>query len=176
MIKKPIDLREVAKRILNSQYTSLAEMESDLMLMMDNAKRYNDPKSFIYKDANKLKGIIRTTAKELGSLLRANKPFQSAKSHEKKIKLLEDIAEMETDADTASRIVVTEQAPTKTEPANTTLDDTHEEEAESEDEDEEDDESDGGEDDVNKSGKKLDFSNKDQKVSKISFEILFLSY
>lgn len=38
-------------------------MENDLILMMDNARRYNDPKSVIYKDATKLKKSLKIYAK-----------------------------------------------------------------------------------------------------------------
>ena len=78
-------------------------MESDLLLMMDNAKRYNDPKSFIYKDANKMKVLIRETAKELNALVRLNKPYTSTKTHEKKLKLIDEIAGLESSDETLKR-------------------------------------------------------------------------
>ena len=55
VIKKPIDLKQIAAKIVSGAYTALRQMEADLVQMADNAKRYNDPKSFIYKDACKLR-------------------------------------------------------------------------------------------------------------------------
>lgn len=68
-------------------------MEADLTLMLDNAKRYNEPKSIIYKDATKLKKLTMEKAKELSSLLKQNKLYQNSKNREKKIKLLQEISE-----------------------------------------------------------------------------------
>jgi protein polybromo-1 len=105
IIKKPIDLKEIARRVLNSLYENLAQMEADLLLMTDNAKRYNEPKSMIYKDANKLKVLIRDTGKELGSLMRANKQRETSKTREKKIKLLEEIAEVANESESTLSLI-----------------------------------------------------------------------
>lgn len=69
-------------------------MENDLNLMLDNAKRYNDPKSTLYKDACKLKKITKETSKELHDLMEKQKLHASNKSREKKLKLLQEIAEL----------------------------------------------------------------------------------
>ncbi len=147
IIKKPLDLKTVAQKLLASSYTSLGQLEADLLLMMDNAKKYNDPKSYIYKNANKLKTLIKETCKELGSLLRANKLYTSAKTHDKKRKLLEDISEWksveEQLADQAAAPPVEAVKEEDEEP----------QEDESEDEDDEEEESEDEEVDVNKSGK-----------------------
>lgn len=39
----------IAMKIENQEYSTLDDMESDLLLMVSNAKKYNDPKSEIYK-------------------------------------------------------------------------------------------------------------------------------
>lgn len=39
-------------KIRDRQYLTLEDMESDLLLMVSNAKKYNDPKSQIYKVNN----------------------------------------------------------------------------------------------------------------------------
>ena len=44
VIKKPIDLKTIASKIKTFAYQNLKQIEDDLMLMCDNAKRYNDPK------------------------------------------------------------------------------------------------------------------------------------
>jgi len=45
IVTNPIDLKIIATRIHNHEYSTLDDMESDLFLMIANAKRYNDPKS-----------------------------------------------------------------------------------------------------------------------------------
>lgn len=39
----------IAMKIENKVYSTLDDMENDLLLMVSNAKKYNDPKSEIYK-------------------------------------------------------------------------------------------------------------------------------
>ena len=39
----------IAMKIQDQQYSTLDDMENDLSLMISNAKKYNDPKSQIYK-------------------------------------------------------------------------------------------------------------------------------
>lgn len=63
-----------------------------MSLMTDNAKRYNEPKSIIYKDACKIKRLTMDTYKELTSLISKGKLIQSTKSREKKHKLVEEIS------------------------------------------------------------------------------------
>jgi hypothetical protein len=92
IIKNPIDLKKIAKKVYT--YKSLKQMEADLTLMTDNAKRFNDPKSIIYKDANKLKKKIKEWCSQLNSLLNQGKLFESSKTREKKQKLIEEIGEM----------------------------------------------------------------------------------
>ncbi len=49
IVTNPIDLKIIAMKIQNNQYLTLDDMENDLLLMISNAKKYNDPKSQIYK-------------------------------------------------------------------------------------------------------------------------------
>ncbi|UYV65948.1 PBRM1, partial [Cordylochernes scorpioides] len=58
VILDPIDLRTIASRITQGQYSSLLELEKDLLLMCKNAKAFNEPGSQIYKDAAMLRKII----------------------------------------------------------------------------------------------------------------------
>ncbi len=69
-------------------------MESDFMLMTDNAKRYNDPRSIIFKDASKLKKKCKEFSKQLNTLMQQGKPFPSIKTREKKQKLIKEVGEM----------------------------------------------------------------------------------
>ncbi|CAF1411121.1 unnamed protein product [Adineta ricciae] len=73
VVTQPIDLKIVATKIDNNQYSSLDDMEADLLLMVSNAKKYNDPKSQIYKDASALKKMITTVKGELESALKTVK-------------------------------------------------------------------------------------------------------
>ena len=87
-----MDLKTVAKKILNSNYTSIKQMETDLILIMDNAKRYNEPRSIIYKDACKLRTLIRDLSKQLTTLSSQAKFLETGKTREKKKQLIEDIS------------------------------------------------------------------------------------
>ena len=49
VIKNPIDLKVIASKIQQSMYMSLADMFSDVMLLVSNAKTFNEPGSQIYK-------------------------------------------------------------------------------------------------------------------------------
>ena len=49
IVSNPIDLKMIATKIDTNQYSTLDDMENDLLLMVSNARKYNDPKSQIYK-------------------------------------------------------------------------------------------------------------------------------
>ncbi|KAJ0170793.1 hypothetical protein K1T71_013565 [Dendrolimus kikuchii] len=51
LIKNPIDMEKIAHKLKNSGYASVNELASDFILMFDNACKYNEPDSQIYKDA-----------------------------------------------------------------------------------------------------------------------------
>ncbi|XP_058117196.1 protein polybromo-1 isoform X2 [Anopheles coustani] len=55
IIDHPIDLKFIATKIQTSAYSSLNEMEKDLLQMIKNACTFNEPGSQIYKDAKMLK-------------------------------------------------------------------------------------------------------------------------
>lgn len=92
-IKNPIDLKQIARRIMSSNYTTIKQMQTDLILMIDNAKRYNEPKSIIYKDASKLRVLTNSLGKKITGLMGQGKFLPSSKNREKKQKLLEEIAQ-----------------------------------------------------------------------------------
>jgi hypothetical protein len=48
----------IAIKIQNNDYLTLDDMENDLLLMISNARKYNDPKSQIYKVENKKKNSL----------------------------------------------------------------------------------------------------------------------
>ena len=49
MIKKPIDMSHIQQKILLKKYESVEDMVADLVQMFDNACKYNEPDSLIYK-------------------------------------------------------------------------------------------------------------------------------
>ncbi|XP_047035956.1 protein polybromo-1 isoform X6 [Helicoverpa zea] len=51
LIKNPIDMEKIAHKLKNNVYSSVNELASDFILMFDNACKYNEPDSQIYKDA-----------------------------------------------------------------------------------------------------------------------------
>ncbi|CAD0205494.1 unnamed protein product [Chrysodeixis includens] len=51
LIKNPIDMERIAHKLKNNVYNSVNELASDFILMFDNACKYNEPDSQIYKDA-----------------------------------------------------------------------------------------------------------------------------
>lgn len=65
VIQNPIDLKMIATKIQRSRFKSLDELERDLLLMVKNAKTFNEPKSLIYRDAVTLKRIITERKREL---------------------------------------------------------------------------------------------------------------
>lgn len=49
VIKRPIDLDKISQKLRTNVYESLEEVAQDLILMCDNACKYNEPDSQIYK-------------------------------------------------------------------------------------------------------------------------------
>eukprot|EP00794_Sanderia_malayensis_P006139 gene6139-6845_t len=67
LIKKPIDLTKISAKVEGSQYSNMDDLEQDLVLMFDNACRYNEPDSQVYKDALTLqREMIRKKAEIFG--------------------------------------------------------------------------------------------------------------
>ncbi|XP_036386556.1 protein polybromo-1-like isoform X1 [Megalops cyprinoides] len=64
-IKQPISLQQIRNKMKNNEYETVEQMETDLILMFENAKRYNVPHSPIYKRVMKLQQILQIKRKEL---------------------------------------------------------------------------------------------------------------
>ena len=77
-IREPIDLKMIGTKIVSNAYATLIELEKDLMLMVKNAKYYNEPGSQVYKDANALRKIILSKKADIES-----RKYQSLKSSER---------------------------------------------------------------------------------------------
>ncbi|KAF5282989.1 hypothetical protein FQA39_LY04860 [Lamprigera yunnana] len=65
IIETPVDLRTIAIKIQNADYTHLNELEKDLLIMTKNACLFNEPGSQIYKDAKTMKKIITSRKIEI---------------------------------------------------------------------------------------------------------------
>ncbi|XP_023726970.1 protein polybromo-1-like, partial [Cryptotermes secundus] len=65
VIKRPIDLDRISQKLKSSQYEGLDDMVSDFVLMFDNACKYNEPDSQIYKDALMLQRVALQTKLQL---------------------------------------------------------------------------------------------------------------
>lgn len=52
-------------KMKNGEYESVEQIDSDLNLMFENAKRYNMPTSSIYKRAFRLQQIMQVTTSAL---------------------------------------------------------------------------------------------------------------
>ncbi|CAG8709511.1 16306_t:CDS:2, partial [Racocetra fulgida] len=59
IIKDPMDLSTVLKRIENNRYRSLLEFATDMQKIWNNAKIYNKSDTIFYKSAVELEGIFR---------------------------------------------------------------------------------------------------------------------
>uniref|UniRef100_A0AAQ4RC94 Polybromo 1, like n=1 Tax=Gasterosteus aculeatus aculeatus TaxID=481459 RepID=A0AAQ4RC94_GASAC len=93
-IKQPIALQQIRAKMKNCEYESVEQMEADLNLMFENAKRYNMPNSSIYKRAFRLqqilqakkRGLVRRDDEEGDSLLSSDAGSVKRKSHKKNVK------------------------------------------------------------------------------------------
>ncbi|XP_051271698.1 polybromo 1, like isoform X2 [Dicentrarchus labrax] len=93
-IKQPIALQQIRAKMKNGEYESVEQMEADLTLMFENAKRYNMPMSSIYKRAFRLQQILQAKKRELlrrddedgDSILSSDAGSIKRKSHKKNVK------------------------------------------------------------------------------------------
>ncbi|ROL50781.1 Protein polybromo-1 [Anabarilius grahami] len=92
-IKNPISLQQIRDKMKNGDYDGVEQIEADLTLMLENAKRYNMPNSTIYKRAHRLQQIIQQKKRENrdedeGNVSTANSDVGSSKkkSHKKNTK------------------------------------------------------------------------------------------
>ncbi|XP_033210507.1 protein polybromo-1 isoform X3 [Belonocnema kinseyi] len=65
VIKQPMNMEKIAATLKNHGYESLEELVSDFILMFDNACKYNEPDSQIYKDALILQRLVLQTKLQL---------------------------------------------------------------------------------------------------------------
>ncbi|XP_060077501.1 protein polybromo-1-like isoform X5 [Ylistrum balloti] len=77
IIKQPIDMKIIGQRLQAGAYTTLDDLEKDFLLMVKNAKTFNEPKSLIYKDAQTLKKVVQTRKMDIHNKV-APKPGERA--------------------------------------------------------------------------------------------------
>ena len=65
IIKRPIDLEKISSKIRNALYETLEDAVADFTLVFDNAAKYNEPDSQIYKDAQTLARLAHQTVRHL---------------------------------------------------------------------------------------------------------------
>ena len=59
VIKKPIDFEKIGAKLKQGIYLYLDSCFEDFVLMFDNACKFNEPDSQIYKDALTLNGLAK---------------------------------------------------------------------------------------------------------------------
>ncbi|CAL8338081.1 unnamed protein product [Merluccius merluccius] len=93
-IKQPIALQQIREKMKQGDYETVEQMEVDLNLMLENAKRYNMPTSGIYKRALRLQQILQLKKRDVlrrddedgDSILSSDAGSTKRKSHKKNIK------------------------------------------------------------------------------------------
>ncbi|KAK9506268.1 hypothetical protein O3M35_008237 [Rhynocoris fuscipes] len=65
VIKKPINLEQISQKLKANAYEGLEDLCGDFILMFDNACKYNEPDSQIYKDALTLQRVAIQTKLQL---------------------------------------------------------------------------------------------------------------
>ncbi|EYC16997.1 hypothetical protein Y032_0032g2608 [Ancylostoma ceylanicum] len=67
VIKKPMDLQRIQQRLQARGYARWVDIIADMSLMLENACKYNEPESAIYKDAVALQRLVLEKKRELGA-------------------------------------------------------------------------------------------------------------
>ncbi|PIO52709.1 Bromodomain protein, partial [Teladorsagia circumcincta] len=67
VIRKPMDLQRIQHRLQAHGYGRWIDLVADLSLMLENACKYNEPESTIYKDAVTLQRLVMEKKRELGA-------------------------------------------------------------------------------------------------------------
>ncbi|KAI8336435.1 SNF2 family N-terminal domain-containing protein [Choanephora cucurbitarum] len=65
MIKTPISMNMIKKRIHSTYYRTIAHFRDDFHLMFNNARLFNEEGSFVYEDANEMQKIFDAKLEEL---------------------------------------------------------------------------------------------------------------
>ncbi|KAI9261409.1 SNF2 family N-terminal domain-containing protein [Phascolomyces articulosus] len=65
LIKKPISMNMIKKRIHSPYYKTIDQFRDDFKLMFDNARTFNEEGSIVYEDANEMEKIFNEKYEEL---------------------------------------------------------------------------------------------------------------
>ncbi len=65
IIRRPIAIDKIKKKINSNTYTSVHDFRGDFELMFANARTYNEEGSFVWDDANALHQILLATLERL---------------------------------------------------------------------------------------------------------------
>lgn len=65
VISNPIDMEKIAQKLKTNCYENLDDLVADFIVMFDNACKYNEPDSQIYKDALVLQRVCFQTKLQL---------------------------------------------------------------------------------------------------------------
>lgn len=77
VIKKPMDFSTIWKKIDSKQYNDILEYKSDVLLMFDNAMKYNAPSTIYHKQARKLYDYAsKHIDRMIGKVLTKNQEIQ----------------------------------------------------------------------------------------------------
>uniref|UniRef100_A0A8C8ETH0 Protein polybromo-1 n=1 Tax=Oncorhynchus tshawytscha TaxID=74940 RepID=A0A8C8ETH0_ONCTS len=77
-ISQPISLYQIRNKMKNNEYESVDQLDADLTLMFENAKRYNVPHSSIYKRVLKLQHIQQVSGHKKNTKKNRMKALYSA--------------------------------------------------------------------------------------------------
>lgn len=58
LIKRPMDLRKMRRRIEDGRYKDFSDMERDFIQLCENARLYNEDTSLIYEDSIELQAVF----------------------------------------------------------------------------------------------------------------------
>lgn len=58
LIKRPMDLRKMRRRIEDGRYKHFSDMERDFIQLCENARLYNEDTSLIYEDSIELQSVF----------------------------------------------------------------------------------------------------------------------
>ncbi|XP_040572090.1 protein polybromo-1 isoform X2 [Lepeophtheirus salmonis] len=94
VINDPIDLKMIATKIQTTSYTTLSELEDDLIKMCRNAMTFNEPGSQIYRDAKQVLKLTKSKRYELeaNKVARENRGSRSTRRITSKKRFSAEIA------------------------------------------------------------------------------------
>lgn len=87
VIKKPVDIQKIRNRIREHKYRSLDDLESDFMLLCQNAQAYNIETSTIFEDSVVLQSVFTGVRKQVEAAA-ANEPDDDTDDNEDDVSFL----------------------------------------------------------------------------------------